>query len=321
MKKIIFPVFLFFLVFLIVISCNKNSEDNKIENKEVSKKENNPKEELPTSVQRLNTQTCGGSYGSGSGYSVINSYYTYPLQAVDVSCDSVGATITVDVQALDVPNRFVIVDQNNNYVAGTGWLGSASYSGYFGPPFSNSGNAQFTFTRAANKTYFLKVETHTPPNYSYSPTTDGWWAGVSCTCRDAYPCPECCVPDCDNCGGSFGGTYTTLNTYYTYPLQLVDVTCTCPGDTITVDVQALDIPNRFVIVDQNNNYVAGTGWLGSASYSGYFGPPFSNSGNAQFYFITAANTVYYLKVETHTAPNGSYSPSTDGWWAGVTCEE
>lgn len=314
MKKIIF--FPLFLIFFVNISCNKNSEVNKIKNSDSNKKENNEKmHELSTSIQRLTTPTCGGSFGST--YSVINSYYTYALLAVDVSCAPVGATITVNVSALDVPNRFVIVDQNNNYVAGTGWLGSATYSGYFGPPFSNSGQAQFTFTRSVNTIYYLKVETHTPPNTSYSPSTDGWWAGVSCTCGTVIECPTC--PICPYCGGSFGNSYSVINSYYTYPLQLVDLTCAAVNATITVNVSALDVPNRFVIVDQNNNYVAGSGWLGSASYSGYFGPPFSNSGQGQFTFTKSANTVYYLKVETHTPPNTSYSPWTDGWWAGVTC--
>lgn len=152
------------------------------------KKAKNLTAELPMST------VCGGSF-SGSSSGSPGSLYTYSLQAIDVSCAANGATITVNASALDVPNRFEIFDQNNQFIAASGsgadsyWIGNSCLgpggSCYGGPwgssidyPFSN-GQSTFTFTKVAGKSYFLKVQTIYPPA-NFSPNTDAWSANVSC---------------------------------------------------------------------------------------------------------------------------------------------
>jgi hypothetical protein len=292
-------LFLFVFIFAVSISCDDQVDVNQ--------------KKSPTDVQSSNSKnstartasTCGGFY-SGT-YSTINSYYTYPLKTVDVSCAASGATVTVSVNANDIPNRFTVRDASNNVIAGSGWLGYATYSGPWGSSLSNSGSTTFSFTKSAS-TYYLQVETLTPPNYSYSPQSDAWDANVSCTCQ-----PTCTTP----CGGSFNGSYNVISSYYTYPLKNFDVSC-ARGNTITVSVTALDIPNRFTIRDASNNYIAGSGWLGSATYSGPWGMNLNNSGSTTFTFTKSAST-YYLQVETLTPPNYSYSPSSDFWSSNITC--
>lgn len=250
----------------------------------------------------------GGSYG-GIGY------YEYPLEILGVLTICEATTVTVSVQALDVPNRFAILDQNGNYINGTTWQGSASYFGAWGSPFSNVGNTSFNFTAYPNQTYFLRVQTQTPASGSgITPNTDGWWAGISYECCVDDPPPP--PPPCD-CGQSWGETYSTINSYYVYGYKSIGV-CDDVAE-VRVDVQALDVPNKFTVVNQHGTYVAGTGWMGSAAYGGPWGSPFSNSGNTYFTFVPNGTDTYYLKVETLTPPNNTYDPDTDGWWAGTTC--
>lgn len=123
------------------------------------------------------TDPCGGSK-SGT-YSVISSYYTYPSQSFNVTCAASGATLTLFANSVEVPNRFTIRDASNNYVTSTGWIGYASYGGPWGSSLNGPSTKTVTFPKSTN-TYYLVVETLTPPDYSYSPNTDAWSASLSC---------------------------------------------------------------------------------------------------------------------------------------------
>lgn len=347
------------LLILIIFSCQKPLE------KKAST--TGPIIEDPAEV---NSGTCGGNFfnmSSGTQYTM----YTYPLQLIDISCAAVGATITLNATALDVPNRFDVVDHNNNIIVSSGagsesyWIGNncggpggSCFGGPWGltidPPWYN-GSSTFSFTKAAGTIYYLRVQTIYPPN-NFSPRTDGWNVYVSCTCSPCGTCPPCstcvngvCVPitcppcyTCVNdicvpvaCGGNFYNTSSgTPAALYTYPLQAIDISCAPNGTVITVNATALDVPNRFDIVDQNNNIIVSSGdgsesyWIGNpcggpggTCYGGPWGstidPPWYN-GSSTFTFTKTAGLTYYLKVQTIYPPS-NFNPTTDGWNANITC--
>lgn len=250
---------------------------------------------------------CGSSH-SGF-YATLNSYYIYPTQDTDVSCAAVGATITVNVSSQNVPNKFTVLDNTGATVAGpTSWFGTASYPGSWGMSLSAPGTGSLSFTKVAGKTYKIRVETQTPPNSSYSPYVDTWSASFSCTCAPCSP----------TCGGLFQGNYPTINSYYIYPAQTFSTACAAAGATITVSLTALDIPNRFTILDASNNPIVVSAWLGTASYPGLWGGSLAASSTGSISF-TRVGTSYKIRVETQTPPNFSYNPTQDYWSASVSC--
>lgn len=123
---------------------------------------------------------CGDFY-SGN-YNTINSYYTYPDRLLNTSCVTTGSTIQVSVVALDIPNRFTVKDASGTTVASTSWMGTANYPGPWGFSLSTNNSVTLSFAKSASTTtYKLRVETQTPPNFSYSPTYDAWQATLGCT--------------------------------------------------------------------------------------------------------------------------------------------
>lgn len=327
---------------LVIFSCEEKVE--------VRKSENSVESTLnETKKGKSGARTAAACSGSFSGtHSVIASNFTYPSSLLDVSCAASGATVSVSVTALDVPNRFTIRDLNGNFITATGWLGNASYGGPWGSSLSNSGTATLTFSKSFSS-YNLIVETITPPNFSYSPSTDYWSATYGCTCTGTPPptCPSTPCPvgfNCVNgvcicascpagfscvnntcqctttCGGNFQGNFGVLNTYFTYPLRSFSTGCKPNGTVITVSVTALDVPNRFTILDASGNFVVGSNWLGNASYGGPWGPFLSNSGSTTLTFAKTTST-YSLRVETITPPNGTYNPSTDYWSSNISCPQ
>lgn len=86
---------------------------------------------------------------------------------------SYAAQISISVGSYDVPNRFTVYDGNNNYVAGTSWMGYANYPGPWGMSLNTPETQTINFDKT-NTTYTLKVETST------SSTSDSWYASVSC---------------------------------------------------------------------------------------------------------------------------------------------
>ncbi len=132
-----------------------------------------------------------------------------------------------------------------------------------------------------------------------------------------------------SCGGSYSGTFTTINSYHNYtPYKTIDVSCAAPGAVITISVVAYDIPNRFTlknasggtvqIKNSSGSMVYNTGWMGTASYPGPWGSSLSTNGSATFTFVKTQN-IYQLQVETQTPPNYSYSPNQDNWGVTVSC--
>jgi hypothetical protein len=323
-------IFLFMMIVLFSVSCEEQTE--------IRKQDPAPTSGDASSIKDLSarkgdglvaqTATCGGSF-SGS-YNTINSYYTYPARIVDISCAADGATVTVSYDAVEIPNRFTIKTSGGSYINGTTWRGYASYGGPWGMSLSTPTTGSFTFTKTAGMTTVqLVVETLTPPNYNYNPNSDAWYATVSCTCAPPV-CNPACGPGytCVNgvcvcsipCGGSFNGSYNTINSYYTYPARVIDVTCAAAGATITVTYDAVEIPNRFTVRTTGGSYVNGTTWRGYASYGGPWGMSLSTPTTGSFTFTkTAGVNTYHLIVETLTPPNYNYNPNSDAWYASVYC--
>jgi hypothetical protein len=121
---------------------------------------------------------CNSSY-SGT-YSTINSYHQYPRVNIDASCLIPNEHISISCTALDVPNRFTVYDGNGNFVTTSGWVGYAQYPGQWGRSLSTSSNTYMLIFTRVTSSYQLLVETQTPPNYSYTPNTDYWSAGIAC---------------------------------------------------------------------------------------------------------------------------------------------
>lgn len=166
---------------VLFLSCNKNMEKsskiNSTSENASNAKSNSP--EVPLNLYKNNSPNenivttvygCGsnlsGSYG-GTGY------YTYPANTLDLTTTSYAAQISISVGSYDVPNRFTIYDANNNYVAGTSWMGYANYSGPWGMSLNTPQTQTITFDKK-NTTYTLKVETST------TSISDSWYASVSC---------------------------------------------------------------------------------------------------------------------------------------------
>src|SRR4051812_33058180 len=91
--------FFLLLLFAVSVSCDDQVDVNKPASTEMQKSNSLTTEGRVAAAASLTS--CGGSF-NGS-YTTINSYYTYPLKTIDVSCAASGATITVSVTALDVP--------------------------------------------------------------------------------------------------------------------------------------------------------------------------------------------------------------------------
>jgi hypothetical protein len=143
--------------------------------------------------------------------------------------------------------------------------------------------------------------------------------GESVTCNatgELRVCPTINVPAPPKCGAAFTETYGVPGTYYTYPLKNLSVDCMASGSSVSVSVQANDVPNRFAILDSSNNLVASSEWLGTASYSGVWGDSLNNSGYTILNF-TYYSGPYYLRVETQIQSDGSW---VDAWSALVSCQ-
>ena len=93
-------------------------------------------------------------------------YHSYSLQTVNLSCVRTGEAVSFQVEALEVPNRFVI-KRNGQAVASSSWLGCTADYGPWGGPFCNSGRTTLLFTKGRGD-YTLHVETLT------SSKVDAW---------------------------------------------------------------------------------------------------------------------------------------------------
>ncbi|MGB6152336.1 MAG: hypothetical protein WBG48_10110 [Pricia sp.] len=116
---------------------------------------------------------CGKIY-SGN-YNVVSSHHYYPDGVMDLNCIPSGARIRLQVSSDDVPNFFLIRDQNNMEVTNSGWRGYTTQSGPWGQSLNNAATFYMTFTKGSSRYYKLQVRTVTPPNQY-----DNWSATLMC---------------------------------------------------------------------------------------------------------------------------------------------
>lgn len=221
---------------------------------------------------------------------------TYNAEAITFGaadgCEFAGGAVTVG--ALEVPNKFTLVDAAGNTVAETEWLGSADYPGPWGNSLSTSTNVK-TLNVTAAGTYRLIVNTVREPNGRL----DAWdadWGSASKNCRKQVtfgpspikksgPIPL--PPSLQKllCKSTLQATWMdgsrpAWGGPYTYPAQTFKLTqsSTCGARLITVQVnahgEAGGSPNRFVILDSAGNPVLGpdkqpvdSGWIGTSVQS------------------------------------------------------
>jgi hypothetical protein len=249
---------------------------------------------------RIATDGCGAYF---SGSFAGSGYYTYADKIITL-CATAGGTITISCNALDVPDRFSVYDQNNNLVATSGWIGYTSNSGPWGSSLNGPSSTTLSFAKSTSSTYKLRVET------VVQGVSDAWDASVGCT--------NVCVPVCPNsCGTSQSGSYSGTS-YYVYPDRALTFCPAQNGKTIYVNCDAVGVPNRVNVYDSNGSLVATSGWIGYSSTPGPWGSTLNGPGTKTITFVkSSAITNYAIRVETVTSP----SSTSDSWNTSVSCQQ
>lgn len=155
-----------------------------------------------------------------------------------------------------------------------------------------------------------------------------------------------CVSCPASCNTNVSGTWTGNGGHYYDAVAMSFPDCVPVGTQISFRLDAIDIPNKFIIKDANGVTVASSkdlsnhydvdGWMGYSlkSTSGYYMGPWStwpganSSGGLQKPFvgsisITKQTNTYYLYVYTSAQPsidNGVSLPAQqDAWNVQITC--
>lgn len=299
MKKIhvlrmaIAAVALFLLVFA---GCKKNQDVPAVPG-ETAQKVNPGGPPVVDENPLARTATCSSPFLNGS-YSGTG-YYTYPADYLDVTCVANGATITLSCNSIEVPNRFNVYNSSGTLIATTGWIGYANYPGPWGSSLNGPQSRTLSFTKSGNS-YRVTVET------VGGSISDAWEATLGCTCAPTGGCTSC--PTC-NCGYFYNGSYGGTG-YYTYPAR--NLTFDCNVNTITLNCNSIEVPNRFNVYNANGTLVATTGWIGYASYPGPWGSSL-NGPQSRTISFSRSTTTFRLVVETVGGP------ITDAWEASTSC--
>ena len=118
------------------------------------------------------------------------------------------------------------------------------------------------------------------------------------------------------CNASISGS-TTSGAYYIYPKKVFDLQGS--GDTVTINYNAFDLPNRFNFYNSDNNLVGNSGWKGYSTFPGPWGTSLNTPATGSFSFSKAATggdgRWYYLTTEFV----GTGTDTTDAWNATVAC--
>lgn len=127
--------------------------------------------------------SCGSFYTDN--FTTLNQYHQYTKQNLNLGCVQTGANVQVYCDPISVPNRFTIYDAAGQFVTSTPWLGTATWTGAWGfaspqQPYSKLAQT-ISFTKnSSGAVYQILVETQTPPNSTYNPSTDNWTAKLIC---------------------------------------------------------------------------------------------------------------------------------------------
>lgn len=104
------------------------------------------------------------------------------------------------------------------------------------------------------------------------------------------------------CGDSISANHTH-NGAYTYPVYLLNVQAAT--DTITITYDAIDLPNKFVVKDFNDNTIADSGWRGTANYSGPWsvGPTVNLNTPSSGFLSFSKGSNCYLRLFVYSVTN------------------
>lgn len=113
------------------------------------------------------------------------------------------------------------------------------------------------------------------------------------------------------CGDTINASHTH-NGFYTYPNYLLNVQGAT--DTVTLNYDVIDKPNRFTVYDAAGNLVVTSGWRGTASYAGPWGTTLSTPSTGTISFSKGTGCFFRLVVESVT--DISYQ---DGFTVNLAC--
>ena len=162
---------------------------------------------------------CGGLYsGSYAPLTFVTQYL-----GLDLSTASTGDAISIICDPIGRPNRFAVYDDLLSQITTTAWLGTAAYSGPWGPSLSTSGTVTLTFTYDSSRYYTLHVDVG--PAAPVSGVSDSWTADMSCAAPGApgyfkkfggitYYELEISASSYGSCNLAANGGVTTPNTVY-----------------------------------------------------------------------------------------------------------
>ncbi len=305
MKKFQFSqLILSCLIGILIYSCSKEQLDSPLTSEkttiellhnETFNDNTNPGSAIIKSENNLCGDYMSGFYDQGG-------YHIYPLQVLDLTCIAEGEIVNVVVTALDVPNRFDVLDGNNLLVS-SGWVGFADYPGPWGQNLAVPSPLTISFTKGSSDFYTLRVETVAPLPNQKENQADEWYAYLDCEC----PAPE----PINDCGSFYDGSF--LGGYHIYN-ETINLAGIPEGCTINVTVYALDVPNRFDILDGGSLLIS-SGWLGYADYPGPWGWNIAEPSPVTISFVKGTSDTYTLRVETVTPPD-----QYDYWHAVVSCD-
>lgn len=303
MKKASFHLLSFILLVtafsLYIIGCNKVSDSEQL----LQTHNQTLRSNRDNSVFRLSNGhfTCGDTI---TGSHTDSGYYQYTNDTLEFTSSSASTLLKIAVDAQNYPNRFTVYDNTGKQIVTSGWIGTANYAGPWGASLSTASTMTLAFTKGTISIYVLKVETY------LQSTTDTWNAIINCSSLSSGgPGDTTCV-----CGLNWSGSYSPSG-YYSYPNQSINLSCKDSGKSITLFCDPSSQPNRFTVYDINGNVVTTTGWTGSASYSGPWGPSLNNPGTHNLMFNRSGYSNYYtMKIET------SSMSGSDTWAVSDTCQ-
>ncbi|SDD44299.1 hypothetical protein SAMN04488104_103019 [Algoriphagus faecimaris] len=300
-----------------MLSCSQFSENFDGSIKEKKKKSISEDGENDGENLRTLFTECGGFFFPSQPYTTINSYYQYPAQNLNIGSLLIGEDFSITFHVYDIPNRYTI-KSGGNTIYTTGWIGTANYPGPWGQSINTFNSLNVNLTKNYSTTYEVIVETQTPPNYSYSPNQDNWEVWVTCPKEDEpIPGPGP-TPICECCGDWVEGNHDEYAEYKTYDV-IIDTSCLTNGDSFSFYVQSHEIPNRFQVFE-NGVSISDSGWLGQANFSGPWGASINNISDTSMPLVTFnSGSTYEMKVETKTAPDATYYPAFDYWYAQMSC--
>ena len=220
---------------------------------------------------------------SKSGSYAGNDYYAYPNQNLS---NNMSEYITFNWNSYDRPNRFTVYDSVGLRWT-SGWVGTASYSGPWGASLSTaqSGSPNICFLSTTGRYVLVEAGPASPTTpisdtYDWSITCQGLCPSVTptqtytptVTPSNTITATNTPTPTQGSCNAANSGSYTG-NDYHQYPNYNL-------SDSFYLysyfSWNSYDRPNRFNVYD-SSGLVWSSGWVGTASYPGPWGPSLSTS--------------------------------------------